>query len=489
MTAPTTRSTEGTFARTPFANVLLYARENHLSGSFVVQNPQPMGGDAEDDGVGESVVVVESGAVVAVRLPRFSQGLADVRRDLGPTGDDAARAELLRRKLLALFGNPRGAYSYHPDVDLLAEAPDDRAPSPEDVFPLVWRAFRITPPVESAITAMLEKVGRRGVRLRAGHELDRFDFGAEVGGAPAQLRSAPTKPDDLMRLAADPALVRAMLYLLSLAKQIEAVGATPSPSAPPPAVTSTPPPDGVDPKLTEARKHLARMQVGTYFEMFGLKPTSSAEEVRARFAPTVAPWHPDRATTKELRDIYGVIFALYNAAHGTLADPEARTRYEEGGSSTPAQQDQVDAIMGLMEHGHRAEIMLGRKEYVGAEQLLRRVLEGNPDDIAANVLLCRCLIETDPAPHVDDIVVRLAKVLRATDSNDQANYLMGVVLKLKGDRRAMTFFNKALEINPDHLEAQREVRMREVRRERARKANSLVGRFTTWFEKIFGRQR
>ena len=52
--------------------------------------------------------------------------------------------------------------------------------------------------------------------------------------------------------------------------------------------------------------------------------------------------------------------------------------------------------------------------------MLRRVLETNPDDIAVNALLCQCLLETNPAPYLDDIVTRLAKIIRMTDSNEHA---------------------------------------------------------------------
>ena len=59
MTAPTTRpTTEGTFAKTPLPNVLLYAREKKMTGSFVVRNPPPTPGSEEDDGVGESILVM-----------------------------------------------------------------------------------------------------------------------------------------------------------------------------------------------------------------------------------------------------------------------------------------------------------------------------------------------------------------------------------------------------------------------------------------------
>lgn len=541
MTAPTTRpTTEGTFAKTPLPNVLLYARERKMTGSFVVRNPPPREGADEDDGVGESVVVLEKGAVVGARLPRFSQNLAWVLHDLGLLTDDAfikaqqaldapgaeeiptllrvravdpttletALREQLRRKMVALFGKPQGTYAYYADVDLLEGG--DRARAPEDVLPIVWRGLQHAPPTEAAMAVVFEKIGQRGLRLREGHEFDRFEFGAELGLAPAQLRTAPSSPEQLAGLAPDPALVRSMLYLLALTKQIEAVSlasvqqgtpTVPPPAAgasldPPKAKSETTPPSGreslvpTDPKVKEARTHLGRMEHWTYFEMFDLTPSATLDDIRARFPVVAAAWHPDRAATAEQRALYTEIFALYNHASTTLSDPKAREQYEStiaGGGGTPAAQKQVNAVLDTVQEAHRAEIALKRKDYAEAERMLRRVLEANPDDIAVNALLCQCLLETNPAPHLDDIVMRLAKIMRSTDSNDQAHYLMGMVCKVKSDKRAYGFFRKALEINPNNLDAQREVRIAEMRRDQRKEAaNNPVTKITNLFNGLFG---
>jgi tetratricopeptide (TPR) repeat protein len=532
MTAPSTRpTTEGTFSRTPLPNVLLYAREKKLTGSFVVRNPPEGVSGEEDDGVGESVLAMEGGAIVGVHLPRFSQSLAWVLHDLGRLTDDAfinaqkaldepgaqevstllrlraadpttleiAQREQLRRKVLALFGNPQGAYAYYADVDLVGS--DERGRGPEDVFPIVWRGFQRSPPTEAAMAAVFDKIGQRGLRLREGHEFDRFEFGVELGLAPAQLRTAPSSPEQLMGLAPDPTLVRTMLYLLALTKQIEAVplssvqasvaapasaSVAPRPSDPvaPPAA------DSGDTRAKEARAHLGRMKHWTYFEMFDLNPSASMEDIRARFPTVVAQWHPDRANTAELRTLFTEIFGLYNAAFTTLSDPKSRDQYEEtiaGGGGTFAAQERVNAVLDTVQEAHRAEIALKRKDYVEAERMLRRVLETNPDDIAVNALLCQCLLETNPAPYLDDIVNRLVKILRTTDSNDQAHYLMGMVCKVKSDKRAYGFFKKALEINPNNLDAQREVRIIEMRHNnrKAAQANPIT-KITNAFNSLFG---
>ncbi len=549
MTAPTTQpTTEGTFSKTPLPNVLLYAREKRMTGSFVVRNPALNAEMAEDDGVGESIVVLEQGSVVAVELPRFSQSLAWVLHELGLLTDDAfvkaqqaldapgaqeiptllrlraadpttletAMREQFRRKVAALFGNAQGTYAYYAGVDLLSG--EGRAKVAEDVFPIVWRGLQSSPPTDDALAAVFVKIGARGVRLREGHEFDRFEFGAELGLAATQLRTAASSVEQLMGLAPNPTLVRTMVYLLALTKQIEAVALTPTPvtasaatpSIAPPRGPSDPPvarpgssiipapnasiapPEGppVDPKVKEAKTHLSRMQHFTYFEMFDLLPSASMEEIRARFPKFAAMWHPDRVATPELRAIYTDIFALYNKAHSTLTDPTNRNEYEDrmaGGGGTPAAQKKVDDVIETVQEAHRAEILYNQRKPLEAVEVCRKVLEKNPDDIAVNVLLCRCLLETNPGPNLEEVITRLAKIIKTVESNDASRYLMGIALKFRGDKRAPGFFKQALEINPNNLEAQREFNLFQSRRDAyIKEKNSVTNKITGFISKTFG---
>lgn len=560
MTAPTTQpTTEGTFAKTPLPNVLLFAREKRMTGSFVVRNPPLVAGSEEDDGVGESIVVLEQGAVVAVELPRFSQNLAWVLHELGMLTDDAfvkvqqaldapgaqeiptllrmraadpktletALREQFRRRVTSLFGNAQGTYGYYAGVDLLSG--EGRAKTPEDVFPIVWRGLQAAPPAEEALAAVFVKVGGRGVRLRDGHEFDRFEFGAELGLAATQLRTAASGVEQLMGLAPDPALVRSMIYLLALTKQIEAVALTPemTKAAAPPASIAPPrgpsdgapkptsslipppnaslipppnasiaPPDGppVDPKVKEARTHLSRLQHMSYFDMFDLAPSASMDEIRARFPKFAAAWHPDRVATPEQRTIYQEIFTIYNQVFNTLTNPEARAEYEErmaGGGGTLAAQKKVDAVIDGVEKAHRAEIYYNQKRYAECEEMCRDVLEKhNPDDIAVNVLLCRTLLETNPAPNMEEIITRLAKIIKTVEGNDASRYLMGMALKFRGDKRAPGLFKQALEINPNNLEAQREFNLFQRRRDAyLEEKNSIGGKFKTAWDTFTGKKK
>lgn len=583
-------TTEGSFQKTPLANVLLYAREKRLTGTLVVHiEPEDEALRAVLDVAGASRIVFEDGRIVAVELPRVVDNLAWVLREMELISDDvfakaqeaidggadevatvlrlravdplkldAALREQARRKVLALFGFPDGRYAYYNAVDLLDGA--HRMRTPEDVFPVVWRSYRDHRPDESAVRGVLEKVGGRFIRLRDGHEFDRFEFGEDLGTAPTQLRVAPSSIDQLVGLGKDPGLVRAMVYLLALTKQVEAMSpatAIASQSmAPRPLIASAPPRDGVpsiappmnadltgaprpvfsvptpavtddaaasapaaepaaepaegaeepvgetpaapetpaadagenDPRFKAAKVQLNRMEHWTYYEMLDLKPSATQDEIRAAYTRLATQYHPDRAPIPELKSVFTEIFALFNAAFGALNNPKGREQYDEsiaGGGGTPAAQKQVQAVLETVQDTHRAELMVKRRDWVEAEKILRRVVAVSPDDISANLMLAQCLLQIAPQQHFKDIVVMLRKVIDTTENNDKAHYLMGVALKTNNDKRAMGLFKMALEMNPGNVEALREVRLFEMRKEKKREeANSVSNQINSLLDRF-----
>ncbi len=553
MPEQTKPTAEGSFRKTPFPNVLLYARERKMTGSFVVTiEPEDPLTREELDVAGQSVVVVEGGAIVAVSLPRTVDTLASVLLDLGliteevfvsaqealakpgaeevptllrlravdPVGLDKGLREQTRRKVLALFGFPEGGYAYYTDVDLLHGA--DRARSPEDVLPIVWRGLVQSPPDEVTVAAVLDKIGTRAVRLRDGNDFDRFGFGTEVGLAATQLRVSPSSIDQLAGLGPDPTVVRSMVYLLALTKQLEAVATAPSGAVQgtavfPPAqrgftalgatvagaaaqANGAAPSSGTAPgasltddlRVKEARALLAKLDQQTYFEMFDVTLNATSEDISAAFTQNAAKWHPDRAPLPELRKVYTDIFAQYNTAYSTLSDEKNREQYEaslQGGGGTPAAQKKVAAVLDTVQDVHRAEVALKRKDFVEAEKLLRKVLAANSEDPTTQLLLAQCLMDRDVTANGEEAQRLISAVIRNTEGNDRALFLMGTLLKAKNDRRYYGFYKAALEANPNHVEAQREVRLSEMRAQQRREANTASGKITSFFNTLLKKKK
>jgi len=251
--------------------------------------------------------------------------------------------------------------------------------------------------------------------------------------------------------------------------EASAAVAAPPPAAPAPAAPvaeDTATPERLEKTRQDALRHLKRMEAFTYFEMFDLGPKATGDEVRGVFTKIAAAWHPDRAPSAGLVPIYTEIFALYNVAFSTLTDPKSREEYEvsiQGGGGTVNAQREVKTVLDSVQDLHRAEIAIKRKSYDEAEPLLRKVLLASPEDLMANLLMAQLLLETNPQVSLDTVQPMLQRVIKATDRNDKAHYLMGVVLKHRGDGRAKGYFRQALDFNPQNRDAQRELRLADMR--------------------------
>jgi hypothetical protein len=255
---------EGSFDKTPFAHVLVYARERSLTGTLAVQ---ASGEIAEL--VGESLFAFSGGALAQAKLPRITDPLGYVLREMNAITDEQLAESLkrlqsgqglqgeilqamgacsaadieqalrvqIRRKATRMFGVSRAAYQYFDHVDLLAGFGRDRVA--EDVFSVLWRGVRAYPN-QKMLETVLGRVGTMHLRLRAGADLRVFGFDRGELGVLDLVRAGPTALDALVRAASDPRIGRAIVYVLLIAKQLETVPAAAAPRVSSPLLSTTP---------------------------------------------------------------------------------------------------------------------------------------------------------------------------------------------------------------------------------------------------------
>jgi tetratricopeptide (TPR) repeat protein len=246
---PTGPTAQGSFAKTPFPHLLVYALERALSGTFELHLPAP-------DGTMQSVatMLVIQGVPAKLRTTDGVHYLGDVMAELGLVSPEAVKASQERmaesprlqgqilkelgavddsrldagvraqldRKLEHLFSLPaETVFSYYDGIDALQRY--GGPPTPIDPLPALWRGVRQAPAWEH-VDATLRRVASSAVRIGPNAQLDRFQFTRVEGGALDLLRQRPMRVTDLASSKViGPSVAQLLVYVLVITKQVELV--------------------------------------------------------------------------------------------------------------------------------------------------------------------------------------------------------------------------------------------------------------------------
>lgn len=239
-----------------------------------------------------------------------------------------------------------------------------------------------------------------------------------------------------------------------------------------PAVSQVPraPQDGAArARLDAATARLLAMQDENYFQMLGVTKESRDDDVRGAFLKAAAQWHPDRAAGAEveLRTAHERIFALLNDAQNTLLDPDLRGRYQStvaDGGGTPNSQRKVAAVLEAATEMQKAEVYFRRRDFAEAERVARQILTVTPDDPNVLTLLAMALLERLPTGPFAEPLKLLEDAVVSAPKNDRSQYQLAMLYKrLNQNEKALERFRATIAANPKHLEAQRELRLLEMR--------------------------
>lgn len=500
----------GNLARTPFAHLILYVREHGLSGTLAVW---PAG--TTDDAMATGSARERADRLYFSAGARKKGRLTEVASSL-----DRGLLPLFQRLDGPFVFYPDADYvgdgeTVQPAVstDLALIAASTRGPVRDDVIDVVLGRFA-TGPVRLRSDADL-----RGLELLPREQvvLDVLRSGPApiadlVGSGGMEPRAArkvlyllaitkAIEPFDPLRQTAQVQAARAARDGNDTTPLPRPADATPLPTpanatplprpaastpvSPPVAqrgpraavqVLAAPPPPPSD--LTPDQRALwddlceraRKLDEQNFFEMLGVTSDMPGERARDAYFELVKRLHPDRlpAPLAPLNQVAQRIFSMLTDAHDTLIDQEKRLRYigivKDGGGTPAAQRKLEQTIEGTVEF-QKADV-LRKSDAALAEQHARRAIELDPDQADYYALLAWILFERHPgdgAP-LDEMLMLVDKAIAMYDKHPRAHYYRGAVLRRIGrEDDAVRAFQRAVECNPKHVDAQREVRLAEMR--------------------------
>lgn len=260
----------GSFIKTPFPHLMVYALERRLTGTFELSRGSVsmatilvMGGCPAKIRTSDPVhflgnVLLELGMISPQHL---QASLANMQGPQGPRlqgqlllemqAIDAARLDAglrsqVERKVEHLFGlSSDTTFAYFDNVDLLSRFGGQ--PTPIDPFPVLWRGCREQPALEH-VDATFRRVGTALLRAAPTSQFERFAFTPQEAQAVEMMRQRPTRPVDITA-ALGPRLGQTLVYFLMIMKQVDLIEATspmqqavPQPAPQPPPQVHMPPP-------------------------------------------------------------------------------------------------------------------------------------------------------------------------------------------------------------------------------------------------------
>ncbi|MEQ9619372.1 MAG: DnaJ domain-containing protein [Deltaproteobacteria bacterium] len=220
--------------------------------------------------------------------------------------------------------------------------------------------------------------------------------------------------------------------------------------------------------VTRVNEFHAAMEEKDYYEVLGLGRDVSGEEIKNAYYSLVKQYHPDVKPNAEkaVREKAEGIFTKLTSAYETLHDPYKREQYDSG--------EELAELKSQAKYIYEAEIafnkgvaLLVQRDYVGAEKKTREALNMNPEEAAyiGTHAWTMFLAADDKSKVLDEVRKSIEKAIALNDKVPENYYYLGSIHKYNEDlRKAEDYYKKALELDPDYIEAKREIRLLNTRK-------------------------
>lgn len=333
------------------------------------------------------------------------------------------------------------------------------------------------------------------LRKRARDATRELPKGPPPAGAGSFVRSAPVARE--MPLPATPAAPSAPSAPAAAARAAAARAAAPAAPAAAAGAEARPP---TNPHVRDQilRKLAAIDADADHFQILEVDGNATKEQIKAAYFQLAKTFHPDRLAVlklEELRPQVERIFARLSEAFATLGDDARRKEYlgilaQGGEAAVKRREDEETAkavkILSAEEHFRLGEMAMRRQMWDKALAEFKLAIEGNPDEAEHHAFYAWCLwaASSDKERVLPEVKKSLNKAIELSPKCAPAYFYFGEIYNQTGDTdRAYGCFKKALELRPGWLEAEREVRLIEMRRARGgggggdnRKGGGLFGK-------------
>jgi len=520
---------QGSLEATPLGHLLVYSLDRMLTGTLVLEESNgkrhaiyfdeggPSKAKIEDPLLFLGRVLVEQKAITEEVYERTLAQATErghlhgqVLLEQGQIDEHALREglrEQLSRQVLWMFGLPPDTlFGYYDRLNFLEHWGGEGVRAKP--LALIWRGVRDYVH-RGHMAEVLQRFGDQLILLHIDAPIRRFRFEPREQAIIDVLRAKPQPLSELLtRGLAEPEYVRRLVYAMLITRQLEsgipgvepigvdeapsssrmpvapALPLAPKPSRHPSPIGSSHPPIQVpepkpieSPELAAFKAEIrARAAHGAadYYELLGVAPDAIPAVIQGAFFQLAKRWHPDRLGPDfaDVRELATKVFARMSEAHQILSDPTRRKEYDElrkDGAGGAEEQEQVQRVLRATTAFQKAEVLMKRNNTLAALEEARKAVELDPSQ-ADYIAILAWLESTQLNANLDEILARIEKAQRLEPNNTRIRWYRGSLLKRMGKNgKAVGDFRFIVENDPRHLDAQREIRLYEMRKAEQRR--------------------
>ncbi len=239
-------------------------------------------------------------------------------------------------------------------------------------------------------------------------------------------------------------------------------------SAPPAAAASSKPAFAgeFENELKQLSETYAKMKTQNFFEILGVTPNADAGQVKIAYFKMAKMYHPDTVppgAPEAYVRVKADLFARIGEAQRTLSDDKQRVEYAADVAAGGAG-DKVDIaqILASEEMFQKGMIMVKARKFPEAVKMLDEAIKGNGEEgeFYAWRGFAKFFLVPDHKIGVVDAMKDISICLKRNERCAAAWYFQGQMSKLMGDpATAKRHFQKTVQLQPDHVDAQRELRL------------------------------
>jgi CheY-like chemotaxis protein/DnaJ-domain-containing protein 1 len=214
------------------------------------------------------------------------------------------------------------------------------------------------------------------------------------------------------------------------------------------------------------------------FEILGLPETASDEEIRARYEELCERTHPDRVGDA-VRELAERVFQRVEEAFAILSDPRSRQEHLLARRRAGREAAEIDEGRRAVEaelRFQKGQAALRQRDYDEALQCFQEAVELYPDEGEYHAHVGWVIHVSRPNDHkrAEEALRHIKRGIKLARDREKPYLFMGRVCNAIGRSDvAVKMFSRAVQIQPDCVEALRELRLINMRRE---KEKGLIAR-------------